>query len=283
MTDRGGAGTNGAGRGRLPQSAEMKHEIADQWRHYWQTNTGVSSWDYMSEIVTETLRSRCGSISGRYVLEAGCGTGRISLELARSGASVACIDTSMEAVALTRQTFAASGMPVQAAVASLFELPFRSVEFDVVWNAGVLEHFSEEERQDALVELMRVVKPGGLLVTLNPYKFAVLYRIGKFVSEKLRLWPYGHEAPMSSLALAGARLPATSSPEYSTGFFIVLVESLRVSRAFLPVLTTLRGLFIRAHRSSLGPVIRSADRGLSRMLGGYLLVSSFRKHESAHE
>lgn len=261
----------------------MKYEIAGQWKQYWQTNTGIPSWDYMSEIVTETLRSRCGSVLGRRILEAGCGTGRISLELARSGARVACIDTSMEAIALTRRTFAASAMPVQTAVASLFELPFKSAEFDVVWNAGVLEHFSEEERKDALAELMRVVKPGGLLVTLNPYKFAVLYRIGKFVSEKLRLWPYGHEAPMSSLACAGARLPVTSSREYSTGFFVVLVESLRASRAFSPVLRTLRTLFIRAHRSSLGPVVRSADRGLSRILGGYLLVSSFQKHESARE
>lgn len=255
----------------------MKHEIADQWKDYWQTHTSIPAWDYMSEIVIETLRSRCGSVSGRHVLEAGCGTGRISLELAQFGASVACIDTSAEAIALTRRTFAASGMQVQAAVASLFELPFKTAEFDVVWNAGVLEHFSEEERKDALQELMRVVKPGGLLVTLNPYKFGMVYRIGKFVSEKLRLWPYGHEDPIASLQVAGAGLPVTSSREYSTGFFVVLVESLRANRALLPVLRTLRTAFIRAHRSSLGPIVRTADRGFSRLLGGYLLISSFRK------
>ena len=40
-----------------------------------------------------------------------------------------------------------------------------------------------------------------------------------------------------------------------------------------------RKLFVRLHRGSLGPVVRSTDRGFSRLLGGYLLVSTFEKHE----
>lgn len=259
--------------------ADLRHEIAAQWRRYWETHTVDASWDYVSQIVTEALRGRCKDVSGRRILEAGCGTGRISLELARAGARVACIDTSPEAIALTRKAFAASGMPVQSAVASLFALPFKSAEFDVVWNAGVLEHFSESERRDALVELMRVVKPGGMLVTLNPYKFGMTYRIGKFVSEKLKLWPYGHEEPIASLAYASDGLPVTSAREYSTGFFVVLVESLRASRVLRPVLRQARRAFIAAHRSNVGPVVRAVDRACSRLLGGYLLVSSFRKLE----
>ena len=259
--------------------AELKHEIAAQWRRYWETHTVDASWDYMSQIVTEALRSRCDDVAGRRMLEAGCGTGRISLELARQGASVACIDTSPEAIALTRGAFASAGMPVQTAVASLFALPFKTAEFDVVWNAGVLEHFSESERRDALVELMRVVKPGGVFVTLNPYKFGMTYRIGKYLSEKLKLWPYGHEDPIATLTHASHGLPLTSAREYSTGFFVVLVESLRASRALLPVLRQVRRLFVGAHRSSFGPVVRAADRACSRVLGGYLLVSTFRKLE----
>lgn len=257
----------------------MKETIADEWKQYWQTHTDIPSWDYMSEIVFETLRSRCGSFSGRRVLEAGCGTGRVSLEIARAGGNVACIDISSEAIALTRRTFSASGMPVETMVASLFALPFKNGEFDVVWNAGVLEHFSEQERKEALTELLRVVKPGGVLVTLNPYKFGAAYRLGKLVSETLDLWPYGHEDPIASLKCAGEDLPVTSAREYSTGFFIVLVESLRASKALLSVLVLLRKMFIGLHRGSLGPLVRSTDRGFSRLLGGYLLVSTFQKHE----
>lgn len=260
-------------------STEMKHEIAAQWKKYWQTNTSIPAWDYMSEVVVETLRHSCGSFSGKRVLEAGCGTGRISFELAGAGARVACIDVSPEAIAMTRRSFAASGIPVEAAVASLFALPFQSGEFDVVWNAGVLEHFSEAERRDAVAELLRVVRPGGLLVTLNPYKFCMLYRTAKFVSEKLNKWPYGYEDPIASLKLAGSDLAATSSGEYSTGCFVVIVESLRASKALLPLLVKLRNLFIHAHRSRLGVLVRSMDRAFSRLLGGYLLVSTFRKHK----
>jgi SAM-dependent methyltransferase len=257
----------------------MKETIAEEWKQYWQTHTDIPAWDYMSEIVFETLRSQCGSFSGRRILEAGCGTGRISLEVARAGAAVTCIDTSPEAIALTRSSFLASGTPVEAMVASLFALPFNTGEFDVVWNAGVLEHFSEEERKEALTELLRVVKPGGVLVTLNPYKFGGLYRVGKFVSETLRMWPYGHEDPIASLSRAGEHLPVTSAREYSTGFFVVLVESLRATKILLPVLVRLRKVFVRMHRGTPGPLVRSMDRGFSRLLGGYLLVSTFQKHE----
>src|SRR5438105_4283203 len=111
----------------------MKETIAQEWKHYWQTHTDIPAWDYMSEIVFETLRSRCGSFSGKRVLEAGCGTGRISLEIARAGGQVTCIDTSPEAIALTRASFTAANVPVETTVASLFALPFRTGEFDVVW------------------------------------------------------------------------------------------------------------------------------------------------------
>lgn len=258
---------------------ETKHQIANEWREYWQGQTRIPSWDYTSEIVIEALRRECGPFMGKNILEAGCGTGRISLEIARSWGRVACIDVSPEAVKRTRKIFTAASMPHTVSVASIFELPFETGKFDIVWNAGLLEHFSESERKDALRELLRVVKPGGLVISLNPYKFAIFYRIGKFVSEKLGKWPYGHEDPIASLVPASSGLLCTPTREYSIGFYLVLVESLRMGKALLPMVERLRALFVRAHRSGMGGVVRSSDRFFSRIFGGYLLVSSFRKYQ----
>jgi SAM-dependent methyltransferase len=45
--------------------------------------------------------------------------------------------------------------------ASATELPFKDNEFDAVWTIAVLEHVFNPER--ALMEMRRVIKPGGLL------------------------------------------------------------------------------------------------------------------------
>lgn len=260
--------------------SEMKHQIADEWQAYWRMQASIPAWDYTSEIVLEALRRAVGSVDGRRVLEAGCGTGRISLALARTGAQVTAVDVSQEAVDHTRTIFSNARLPVEARLASLFELPFADNSFDIVWNAGVLEHFSESERREALRELLRVTAPGGWVVTLNPSYYSVVYRLGKWLSERAGKWPYGHEDPVRSLGQPSQGLPCLARPEFSTGFFVILIESLRVSRALLPVVQALRAAMVRLHRSPLGGVARLTDRLFSRMFGGYLLVSAFHKTEA---
>ena len=256
---------------------DMKHQIADEWRAYWQQQSDIPAWDYTSQIVLEALWRAGGSFSGRTVLEAGCGTGRISLALAREGARVSCLDVSVEAVQYARALFAEAGVPAHLSLASLFAIPFPAGQFDVVWNAGVLEHFSKAERVEALRELLRVIAPGGVLITLNPYRFALLYRLGKWLAERLGKWPYGHEDPIATLRQASRGLPCATQPEFSTGCFVILVESLRAVRWLSPVVRRLRNLLIRAHRSRWGGIVRTCDRIGSRLVGGYLLVSVFRK------
>lgn len=269
-----------AGEHHAHHGPEMKHQIADEWKEYWRSQSAIPAWDYTSEIVLEAVQRLGGSFDGRRLLEAGCGTGRISLTLAKTGAQISAVDVSPEAVEHTRTIFADAGRPVDVRLASLFELPFQDNSFDIVWNAGVLEHFSEAERHDALRELLRVTKSGGWVITLNPYRFALLYRLGKWLAERWGKWPYGHEDPVASLQPASGRLPCQAAPEYSTGFYVILTESLRMSRWLLPLVGALRVMMVRLHRGPLGGVVRFTDRAFSRMVGGYLLVSAFQKTDA---
>lgn len=256
---------------------ETREQIAAEWRDYWRRQPRIPAWDYTSEIVLENLMRACGPVAGRHMLEAGCGTGRISLALARQGARVTGIDLSPDAVTHTGGLLAEAGQPGRVMLASLFALPFPDGEFDIVWNAGVLEHFSEPERTEALRELLRVTRPGGLVVTLNPYRYALLYRVGKWLSERLGRWPYGHEDPIASLGPASRPLACEAAPEYSTGFYLIAIEALRAVPWLQPLVERLRAGMVSWHRSRLGGWARGTDRMWSRLLGGYLLVSVFRK------
>lgn len=96
------------------------------------------------------------------VLDAGCGTGALSNSLARRAKTVG-IDISPVALRLCRRR----GL-TQMAVASVLRLPFPDACFDVVISCDVLCHAAVPDKREALRELARVLKPGGLLLLNLP-------------------------------------------------------------------------------------------------------------------
>jgi SAM-dependent methyltransferase len=96
------------------------------------------------------------------ILDAGCGSGRNMLELARHG-TVTGIEVSETSVCLAR----ARGVG-EVVAGSVLEMPFAADSFDLAVTLDVIEHL--EDDLGALRELRRTVAPGGsLLVTVPAY------------------------------------------------------------------------------------------------------------------
>jgi SAM-dependent methyltransferase len=94
------------------------------------------------------------------LLDAGCGSGRTLDELARYG-RVTGVDLSAEAVdAAWRRGHD------DVRVARVEDLPFEDATFDVVTCLDVVEHTPDDRA--TLAELLRVTRPGGLLVVTVP-------------------------------------------------------------------------------------------------------------------
>jgi SAM-dependent methyltransferase len=94
------------------------------------------------------------------LLDAGCGSGRTLDELARYG-RVSGIDLSPEAVAAARRR----GHD-DVHVSAVEHLPFPDATFDVVTCLDVIEHTPDDRA--TLAELLRVTRPGGLLLVTVP-------------------------------------------------------------------------------------------------------------------
>ncbi|MGA2320243.1 MAG: class I SAM-dependent methyltransferase [Solirubrobacteraceae bacterium] len=102
---------------------------------------------------------------GREVLDAGCGTGYGTEILAGAGAQrVVGIDRSHEALEDARSSF--SGSAREFSLADLHQLPFEDSTFDLAVCFEVIEHV--EDQQQAITELRRVLRPGGLLAISSP-------------------------------------------------------------------------------------------------------------------
>jgi SAM-dependent methyltransferase len=110
-----------------------------------------------------TFRVKTGvdarSLTGRLVLDAGCGGGRYARLVGSQGARVLGVDLS---AAVEKAAALCAGLPDIAIVqADLLDLPIAEGEFDLVYSIGVLHHTPDPRR--AFAQIARRVKPGGRL------------------------------------------------------------------------------------------------------------------------
>ena len=121
--------------------------------------------------------------SGARVLDAGCGTGLLTLAFLRvleRPADVASIDLSLRSLQTARR--AAQKLPkksrrrVAFAQSNALTLPFADETFDLVLTSGVLEYLPLRE---GLGELLRVLAPGGylLFVPVRPSPATLLLEV----------------------------------------------------------------------------------------------------------
>jgi len=119
---------------------------------------------------------------GARILDAGCGTGLLTLALLRTvrfPVSITALDLSSTSVAAARKSlYYSSGRKhdVTFAQGNLLCLPFADNSLDLVVTSGALEYV---KLSDGLTELSRVIAPGGHLLHLpvHPSLIGVLLEI----------------------------------------------------------------------------------------------------------
>lgn len=134
------------------------------------------------------------------VLEIGCGSGGTSCYLALNGRIVTALDYSKNALLCADGVAKEMGVSLNTVFAdAMKELPFAENEFDVVFQAGLLEHFEQEDRISLLKNWGRNVRIGGRMVSIIPNAASIAYRTGKAMMEQKGSWSYGLELPQYSL------------------------------------------------------------------------------------
>ena len=243
------------------------------WDNLWRRSNRLPARDVLTELLYEHLAMVVGSLHGKRIIEMGSGSGRISAQLATAGAQVFLMDNSEPALALSRR-FVPS--PARLIMAEIPQFPFRPGTFDVMWSSGVMEHWSRTEQALVFKECARLCRPGGWFIAFNPFARSLFYRLGKRALELLRAWPYGDEHPVETLAdVAGTEWRVER--EYSLAFIAIPANAFRLLH-LTGVDIVIQALGVRAlDGRRAGRIVRATDRVLSRLLGGYLLLSVFRR------
>lgn len=105
---------------------------------------------------------------GISVLDAGCGAGRFSVDIAQAGASVSLVDISAVQIALAKQKLQDKGLwdkCLTAFVADIHQLAmFKTNTFNITICYGGVLNYLLNKTENALLELVRITKPGGILM-----------------------------------------------------------------------------------------------------------------------
>jgi len=117
------------------------------------------------------LRQRTANLAriqpGEQVLDVGCGTGTLAMEVARRvgrAGRVAGVDPGTEQIARARAKAARRHVPIEFQIGVIEQLPFPDQTFDVVLSTLMMHHLPAPLKRQGLAEIARVLKPGGRLV-----------------------------------------------------------------------------------------------------------------------
>lgn len=114
------------------------------------------------QIEEELILKLIGPVSGKRVLDVGCGDGVLSVRLAQAGADVTGLDYEPRMLVAARRRADAAGLKVSLVEEDAQSLPFADSAFDIVVAVTVLCFVAEPVR--AFHEMARVLRPGGRLV-----------------------------------------------------------------------------------------------------------------------
>jgi ubiquinone/menaquinone biosynthesis C-methylase UbiE len=106
---------------------------------------------------------------GERALEIGCGTGSLALLIRRFNPEVAVVGLDPDANALerARRKAARAGLSIQFDQGFADALPYGDAAFDVVFSSLMFHHLELADKARMLLEVRRVLAPGGRLELLD--------------------------------------------------------------------------------------------------------------------
>jgi len=145
------------------RASDVYRENLQFWHQAW----GMCTKPYTKMPELEYLPwipERLKAASAERILDLGCGSGWLSVYLAREGFKVTGIDVAGHALDLGRQWAEMEGLNIKFDAGDLGDLPYADNSFDAVVANSIIEHLPLSLALVAMSRLKSAVKPGGTFI-----------------------------------------------------------------------------------------------------------------------
>ena len=199
-------------------------------------------------------------ISGKSVLELGCGMGFDTVSFAQSGADVVAVDLSEKCLSLAQRHLDWYGVRAELRRDNAEALSMPAESFDVVTARGILMFTPDPSA--VLREILRVLRPGGRVQAILHNKYSWHVMLAATTGMNL-IDPFEDPEPNRLCTRRGARA-------LFRGFNDVTIHTDR-----FPTMATRRpGLIARLFNTAVLPVLKRVPRRILGPFGLYFIVEA---------
>lgn len=148
---------------------------------------GIRVRDYFEACTAPENRfilQQLGNVSGKSLLDLGCGAGENSVYFASQGANCVAADYSPGMVEVALKLAAANQVPVSGRVINAMEIDYPDHSFDIVYASNLLHHIPDPCQ--TIREAHRVLKPGGRFCFWDPLKHNPIINIYRRIATEVR-------------------------------------------------------------------------------------------------
>ena len=218
--------------------------------------------------IENSIRNHFHNLIGVKLLEVGCGRATSSIYQAKKlDIKVTPTDYSEAALAVANKNIKKYGVSAEPQLADIYALPFSDNSFDVVISLGVMEHIAKAEV--AYQEMFRVLKPGGIVISMNVPEHENIQQIVIPINKMLAFLEKVISGGVSKPWLDRSSQSKTANVYRADGYAVEFMDHLRKS-GFVNVTGEEVNPF-----PTFSPLPKSIDRLVVKIYQTILLVRSF--------
>lgn len=170
-------------------SARGRKQAEESFHDGWAASEDVTRIDVRQRNTACTapemrhLRAALGDLSGRELLDVGCGLGEASVYFALEGAAVTATDISPGMCDITQRLAAANGVVLATHVSAIEDLGLGARKFDIIYTGNTLHH---ADISGMLDNVLPHLKPDGVFVSWDPVAYNPVINVYRALATKVR-------------------------------------------------------------------------------------------------
>lgn len=188
----------------LCEKTNLQLEVERDFHDQWANSENLDNIDILKANESETapemrfIKDILGDISGKALLDVGCGLGEASVFFALLGAKVTSVDLSPGMLSAASTLAKKNGVSVTTHLASAENINLSSSQkYDVIYAGNLLHHVDIEK---TLQMLKPHLKDSGVLVTWDPLAYNPIINIYRLIAKNVRT-PDEHPLTLSDLKI----------------------------------------------------------------------------------